>query len=235
MTKRIVILTSGTGSLIEIAFKFQFFKDAIVLVVVDRVCGAMAVATKNQCRCILLETRNSQEYSDKLLQCLDEIRADYVLSYSNLKILKGGILEKYRNRIFNSHFSILPGFKGFYYPGESQGEIPPRKIFERTIEFGSRVCGNTIHIVSEEIDSGKPILVGIINIPFAEEPKITRHRLFEVEVKTFLQVTSWLCQDRLTVTNEGVVNLTHAKFEEVGFSPNLDLAELKELTLKSPG
>lgn len=226
--KKIVILTSGSGSLIERALKFDFFKESISLIVVDRVCGAIKIAKKFGISFLVIKDLTHQKYSDYLLKVLQEMNADYVLSYSNLKILKGEILERYRGKMFNSHFSILPAFKGFYHNGESQDNIPARQIFERTIKFGSRICGNTIHLLDERLDMGKPLIVGLINIPYLEDLKMTRHRLFEVELKTILQATKWLCFDRVVVTkNPTSVSVSGVSFDKVGYSPNLEIDDLK--------
>src|SRR6185503_5152243 len=110
MKKNVVIITSGSGSLIEICLKFDFFKNAIHSILTDRDCGAVEIAKKNVIPFEIINEKNLKKWSDKTLNYLDKHDIEYVLSYSNLKIFRGDILKKYSNRIFNSHFSILPAF-----------------------------------------------------------------------------------------------------------------------------
>ena len=217
---KIAFITSGSGSILDHCFKINSFKDTIHSIVLDRKCGAIEVAKKHKKIFFLIEESSSVDYSRKLLNYLDSEQIDYAISYSNLKILKGAILNEYHNRIFNSHFSILPAFKGFYHKGESQNDIPAMRIFERTLDYRSLICGNTIHVIEKKIDNGQPVLVGIICIPYNQSEKLTRQKLFEIECKTLMQFTIWLFQNRLKTQNE--IYIKDVKFNNLNFSPNLE-------------
>jgi folate-dependent phosphoribosylglycinamide formyltransferase PurN len=102
------------------------------------------------------------------------------------------------------------------------------------IDFGSRVTGNTIHVVTENIDEGHPVLVSTMNIPYGEDVSLTRHRLFVQECKCLLQLVSWLNQGRLRYDDDGHPVIDGAKFDAPFFSPNLEDAEIVEFSLSFP-
>jgi phosphoribosylglycinamide formyltransferase-1 len=96
------------------------------------------------------------------------------------------------------------------------------------------VTGNTIHGVDENIDEGSPVIVSTLNIPYDEDIKLVRHRLFIQECKTLLQVVSWLNQDRIVVDDNGRAFVEGAKFSEPYYSPNIEDDEIVKFDLKYP-
>jgi phosphoribosylglycinamide formyltransferase 1 len=226
MAKKIMIVTSGSGSLIDICLGFNFFKDQINLIVCDRDCGAIKIADKYNIKNNLIVNEDSNDWNNELLKIAMTWKIDYILSYSNLKIFKGEILNIYENKIFNSHYSILPSFKGFYSSKEIKTKFQAREVFERTIDFGSRITGNTIHVVNKKIDNGCPVLVSVLNIPYYQDIKVTRHRLFMHECQSILQLIDWLSKDQVCVNKNGKIEIHGASFESLGFSPNLQREEI---------
>jgi len=229
-----MIITSGSGSLIDICLQFPFFKECIGMIMVDRECNAQFVAEKHRINCKKILHKDSDRLNQAILKNALEEEVDYIISYSFLRIFWGEILECYENRIFNSHYSILPAFRGYYDTRDNNRKFKARQVFERTLDFSSRVTGNTIHVVNENVDDGCPVINSIMNIPYDEENKEIRHQLFILECQCLLQVVHWLKEDRIYVDNENHIRIRNAKFDKLGFSPNLEVPEIINFKLKNP-
>lgn len=232
--KKILIASNGSGYQIDKCFDIQFFRESINVIVSDRQCGAIDVAIKHGIERFIFSEKDSFGLNNKILKTAIDGEIDYILSVGFTRIFRAQLLKKYKNRIFNCHPSILPAFRGFYDTRDSKRKYHARKIFERTMDFGSRVTGNTIHVVSENVDEGYPIIVSTLNIPYDDDFKLIRHHLFNQECKTLLQVVSWLNQDRLVINENGYVFIKNAKFTEPFYSPNLDDDVIINFNLKFP-
>lgn len=232
--KKILIASNGSGYQIDKCLEVPFFRASTEMVVSDRQCGALNIAQKHGIDCLDLSEKDSIRLNDKILGILLEREVDFIISAGFTRIFQGKLLNEYQNRLFNCHPSILPAFRGFYDTRDKKRTFHARKIFERTLDFGSRVTGNTIHVVAEEIDEGWPLIVSTMNIPYDEDVRFTRHRLFLQECKTLLQVVSWLKQDRLAFQDDGRPYITGAEFSDPGYSPNLEDDVVIEFDLKYP-
>jgi phosphoribosylglycinamide formyltransferase-1 len=232
--KRIALATNGAGYQIDKCLNFDFFKKSIALIVSDRTCEALEVAKKHQVDHVVLKEKDSLDLNDKILELAINREIDYLISPGFTRVFRGQLLEHYKKKIFNCHPSILPGFRGYYDTRDTQRKYHARKIFEREIDFGSRVIGNTIHVVTESIDEGHPVIVSTMNVAYEEGMSLTRHRLFVQECKCLLQLVSWLNQDRLKYDYDECPLIEGAKFEAPYFSPNLEDAEIINFSLSFP-
>ncbi len=151
--KRLVFLCSGGGGnlcFIHHAIERNWIRDAeIVAVLTDRVCKANlyadAVGLENQC----LDFGGSEQVS--LLEELRRIKPDLVITTVN-KVLRKNIVEAYKGRLINLHYSLLPAFGGLI------GDGPIRAA----VAYGARFTGVTVHFVDESVDGGSPILQTVI-------------------------------------------------------------------------
>ncbi len=157
--KRIVFLCSGGGgnlSFIHHAIEQGWVKGVIAAVLTDRECQASAFADSVGLvkRCINFDDQNQAQ----LLEELARISPDIVVTTVH-KILCGAVVDAYRGRLINLHYSLLPAFGGLI------GDRPVRAA----IEYGARFTGATVHLVDESIDGGRPLIQ--IAIPLRKEEK----------------------------------------------------------------
>lgn len=232
--KKILLATNGSGFQIDKCFEVLFFKESIDIIISDRECNALDIAKKHGIKYININEKKSVELNSKIIQIAQSREIDYIISPGFTRIFTNDLLQEFPQRVFNCHPSILPAFKGFYDTHDVKRTYHPRKIFERTIEFGSRVTGTTIHLITENVDEGYPVIVSNMNIPFREDVKYTRHRLFVQECKSLLQLVSWLNQDRIHFDGEGYPFVKDAQYSRPGFSPNLEDLEVINFDLEYP-
>ncbi len=219
MSKRIAFLTDSRGTLLRHVLPTEAGRS-IVAVVSDRECGAFDVARTFNVETATLYAEKNRDFSDLLLKFLHKSKIDYCLvAFSRL--LEGGILSEYKNRMFNIHPSLLPAFKGI-------------NAFERAIASGVRIVGDTYHIVDETMDGGPIVCQAAVAFDGVDE-KLTRHRMFENECRLTIQLLHWLNQERVVIGQKNQVSIMNASYSQLGYSPGLDHPESLEFKIPYDG
>lgn len=207
---RIAIVASTGGSVLNELLKRPAFKGHIVAVVADRDCPALTRAVAHGVPAVLLAERKAAAFCDRLLDFLREQQIDYVLSFYT-RLFVGPLLDAYNDRIVNMHPALLPAFKGL-------------AGFEATLAAGVRFGGTSIHLIDAQMDEGKLILQSVFPIDPDEPEARLRHRVFEQQCRSLLQVVQWLAAGRLRV--EGArVRIAGARYDSLEFAPALDSPE----------
>lgn len=86
--------------------------------------------------------------SDYILDLCNKYHIDFLFCVGR-GILKGKLIEEYKNRIINIHPSLLPSFKGL-------------NAIDQALETNVRVLGMTAHFIDKGIDTGDTIMQGIL-------------------------------------------------------------------------
>ncbi len=92
---------------------------------------------------------NADELDEALTTALGEAKADWILLAGYMKKLGPRTLGAYRNRILNTHPSLLPKYGGQGFFG--------RNVHQAVLDSGDTESGATVHLVAGEYDTG-PIL-----------------------------------------------------------------------------
>jgi phosphoribosylglycinamide formyltransferase-1 len=171
---RVGALASGTGTILEAILDAGV---AIDLVVSDRPCRALELAAERGVATRLVErtsfgkTFDRDAYSDEVVAALHEAGIDVVVMAGFGTVIPKAV-ESFPGRMINTHPSLLPSFKGWH---------PVRDA----LEYGVKVTGWTVHIVTEEMDVG-PILDQQAVDVLPEDTEATLHeRIKEVERRRF--------------------------------------------------
>jgi len=181
---RIAILASGSGSILDAMVAGGVPVD---LVVVDRPCGAVDVASAHDLTSVLVE-RNSygadfdrDDYSSKVVALLEEHGIDLVVMAGWGTIFSPPMFDAFAGRIVNTHPALLPSFKGWH-------------AVDAALAFGVKVTGCTVHVATEAVDDG-PILaqeaVGVLPDDTVEtlheRIKVVERRIYVQTVKSILE------------------------------------------------
>lgn len=92
----------------------------------------------------------NKDFSEYLYNNLRKMNIDYLFVFGK-KLLKGEILEYYKNKMINFHPSILPLYSGF-------------NAIDRAIKDGMLILGNTAHFIDDSIDAGPIIMQNILSV-----------------------------------------------------------------------
>lgn len=177
---RLGVLGSGVGS--NFAAILRAIKlgelDAEVAVAISDVedSGIMRLAKEAGIPAIFVDpgpfkTKLGEAAQKEICEYLQRHRVDVVVMAGFMRLLKDPALSAFKDRIVNVHPSLLPKFKGL--------DAPQQAIDEGEIETG---C--TVHLVNEQMDSGRilaqetvPIQIGDTAAELHERIKEREHRL----------------------------------------------------------
>jgi len=147
---RVGVLVSGSGTILD-----AMLADGVPvhLVLADRVCGALDVASRHRVHAELFDRRAwggfGREFDRRAftMAITDRLRADEIdlVAMAGFgTILDDPIHRAFPGRILNTHPALLPAFPGWHG-------------VEDALEAGVAVTGCTVHVATLEMDAG-PIL-----------------------------------------------------------------------------
>jgi phosphoribosylglycinamide formyltransferase-1 len=182
----------------------------------DRQCPAIEKAIHHGVRAdVILESRK-HEFCMRLLEYLEVRQIDYVISFFT-KLFVGDLLKVYRDRIINLHPSLLPAFKGM-------------NGFHDAVNYGARYVGSTIHFIDQNMDAGKTIMQTVCPLDVNKDIHQIRHKIFEQQCRSLLQVVKWLADGRITIEADKVI-VKNAVFTDYEFAPSLDFEDAIRLSI----
>lgn len=170
----VVVCASGGGG------NFQALIDArvelgfhISLLIVDRNCGAIERAQKNAITSVVLDASKGNEAMFEAFTQAIPPETDLIVLAGFMPIIPADICERWRDRIINTHPSLLPkyGGKGMYGV----------KVQEAVMKAKEEMAGCTVHFVSAGIDEGRIILQKAITVDYSETPWELGGRIFKEE------------------------------------------------------
>lgn len=170
--KNLAVLASGSGSNLEAliqAVKCGIINNAQIALVISNKQDAFALIRAQSAGIPAFCIKTDEEIIAKL----KEFNTDLVLLAGYLKILSSSFLEAYKSRILNIHPSLLPDFGGMGMYGI--------KVHEAVIKAGVTESGCTVHLVTEEIDSGPILAQSRVAVLPEDTPKTLAKRVLEQE------------------------------------------------------
>ena len=144
---RIGVLASSGGTNLQAILRAGL---PVVAVVVDRPCGATAVAEAAgvPAELVLRESYGPDfdrgAYTERIVEALERHGVELVVMAGFGTVLDKQIHDAYPSRILNTHPALLPAFPGWH-------------AVEEALAYGVKVTGCTVHLATLEVDSG-PIL-----------------------------------------------------------------------------
>lgn len=146
---RLVVLASGTGSLLEsvLTAAVDDYPARVVAVGTDRDCRALEIASAAGAATFTTSLRDHADRASWDVALTEAVAAhepDLVVSAGFMKILGSTFLARFEGRVLNTHPALLPSFPGAHAVSEA-------------LAYGVRVTGSTVHLVDAGTDTG-PIL-----------------------------------------------------------------------------
>jgi len=128
------------------------------------------------------------ELDDAIEKALLGSGADWVLLTGYMKKLGPRTLERFRNRILNTHPALLPKFGGQGFYG--------RKVHAAVIAAGETESGATVHLVDGDYDTG-PVLAQVrVPVRPGDTAEILEERVKEAERKLVVTTLEELASQR---------------------------------------
>ena len=203
--KSIAVLVSGGGTNLQALIDAQNRREingGEIGMVVSSSPEAYALERAKQANIpgYILPRKNwpsNQAYTRALVSLLQEMGADMVVLAGFMTTLTEEIVQAYPNKILNVHPALIPSFcgKGAY----------GLHVHEQALDYGVKVTGATVHLVTAEPDGGPIVLQKAIDIlPWDTPESLQRRVMEECEWKLLPKAVDLLCRDNLKVEGRTV-------------------------------
>jgi len=159
---KIAFLCSGGGG------NLRFMREVIHLgwisnaticgVITDRDCLANQFARDNNIWTIEVDFSEGNQLT--LIDKLQQLKPDIIITTVH-KILSSAVVDVFRGRLVNLHYSLLPAFGGVI------GTTPVKLA----LAYGVQVIGTTVHLVDTSVDTGMPLVQTAIPVEVGDSPE----------------------------------------------------------------
>ena len=173
---RVVVLVSGTGSLLQAIVDAQAGHYQVVKVVADKECHGIARAQGHGIETeVVALGADRAEWNQRLVDAVDAAQPDIVVSAGFMKILGEGFLRRFEGRTINTHPALLPAFRGAHGVRDA-------------LEYGVKVTGSTVHFVDAGVDTGSIIAQRPVAVRADDDEASLHERIKKVERELIVDV-----------------------------------------------
>jgi phosphoribosylglycinamide formyltransferase-1 len=201
MTARLGVLISGRGSNLQSlidAIRIGELPASIAVVVSNRPDAAGLLRAREaglETLCLRQRDFESRDAYDRALAAELHARDVTLVCLAGFMRLVGRpLLDAFPNQILNIHPSLLPAFPGL----DAQ---------RQALDYGVRVSGATVHLVTEELDGGPIVMQAAVPVladdtveTLSARILVEEHRLYPKAVATVLS-SPWRVEGRRFVAN----------------------------------
>lgn len=189
---RLVVLASGTGSLLEalLAAAAGDLPGEVVAVGTDRACRALEIAAGAGVPSFTVRLGDHTDravWDSALTDAVARHEPDLVVSAGFMKILGPQFLSRFEGRVVNTHPALLPAFPG------------ARAVAE-ALDYGVRVTGATVHLVDAGTDTGPILAQETVPVLDDDDEETLHERIKVVERRLLVDVLAAVATRGLTWT-----------------------------------
>ncbi|MBB3115718.1 phosphoribosylglycinamide formyltransferase [Corynebacterium bovis] len=179
---RVVVLASGTGSLLQSMLDSLDGTVEIVAVGADRPCRALTRAEDAGLTTFLEEYapagtpgHDRAAWNHRLAERIAGHRPDLVVSAGFMRILGEEVVDRFRGRIINTHPALLPAFPGAHAVADA-------------LNYGVAVTGSTVHVVDTGVDTGPILAQRAVDVRHDDTVDTLHERIKTVERQLIVDV-----------------------------------------------
>jgi phosphoribosylglycinamide formyltransferase-1 len=189
---RLVVLASGTGSLLESLLDAATgdYPARVVAVGTDRACRALDVAAEASVPGYTVRLGDHPDraaWDAAITAATAEHRPDLVVSAGFMKILGREFLSRFLGRVVNTHPALLPAFPGAHAVLEA-------------LTYGVRLTGCTVHLVDEGVDTGPILAQEAVAVLDGDDEASLHERIKVVERRLLVDVLAAMATRGVTWT-----------------------------------
>lgn len=194
---RFAVLASGRGSGFESIVKAQqagVFHSHLCVLLTDRKDAlALEKAKKYGVPTVVIESKNRtrEEHEKEMIQALKSYDVSFLVLAGYRRILTRVLIEEFKtdrgySRIVNVHPSLLPSFPGLHG-------------YHQAFSYGVKQTGVTVHLVTEELDSGPICAQQAFSIEDCGTPEEVEERGLAIEHNLYPKTLEWVLPENFTV------------------------------------
>ena len=189
MSKRIVLLASGSGTLLQSVLESSVLSSVVAVGSDVPDCSALVRATHAGVPTFVVAPSDFLDratWNEGLLASLVGFSPDLIVSAGFMRILGPTVISTYRGQIINTHPALLPLFPGAHGVRDA-------------LAAGVTETGTTLHYVDEGVDTGEiisqrvvPVLDGDDEASLHERIKIEERDLLVSALETFVATGTFI-------------------------------------------
>ena len=189
---RLIVLASGTGSLLEsiLAAAVGDYPAKVVAVGTDRDCRALEIAAAASLPSFTTRVGDHADrdaWDSAITEAAAAHQPDLVVSAGFMKILGPQFLSRFPGRVVNTHPALLPAFPGAH-------AVPD------TLAYGVRVTGCTVHLVDAGMDTGPILAQEAVDVLDDDDESALHERIKVVERRLLVDVLAAMATRGVTWT-----------------------------------
>ena len=194
---RIGVLASGGGTNLQVIIDSceRGEIDGDVVVVVSNVPDAHALVRAEKhgidAYCFPHEGMTREQHEADIIECLEKHKVDLVCLAGYLRMLTPTMIDRYAGRILNTHPALLPSFGGKGMHG--------LHVHSAVLDYGAKVSGCTIHVVTLEVDGGPIVLQKAVPVLEDDTPESLQERVLKEEHKLYPRAIQLFAEDRVKI------------------------------------
>lgn len=200
---KIAVLVSGSGtdlqSIID-AIESGYLNVKIEAVISDKEDAyGIKRAERHGIKTYIFDRKTyGSEISDKILETLSG-KVDLIVLAGWLSILKGKLIEEFREKIINIHPSLIPAFCGNGMYGI--------KVHQSAIDYGVKISGCTVHFVDGGTDTGPIIMQRAVPVYHYDTAETLQKRVLEYEHVVLPESIKLISEGRVKIEGRKVIIL----------------------------
>jgi phosphoribosylglycinamide formyltransferase 1 len=195
---RLVVLVSGTGSnlgaLLE-ACADPSYGAVVVAVGSDRqgTGGVERAAARGVPTFVVRPADHSDRtaWDLALAEAVAARRPDLVVSAGFMRVLGAAVLERFPDRIVNTHPALLPAFPGTHAVRDA-------------LQHGVKVTGCTLHVVDSGVDTGPIVAQAAVSVQVGDDENDLHERIKTVERRLLVEWVGRMAREGWTVRGRKV-------------------------------
>ena len=183
---KILAMGSGQGSTIEFFLKQTALRQnpafKIVALVTENPNSQIPTIAKTYhlpCHIVKYKDKDFKVWDKELCKTLLSYKPELIVLAGFLKKIGPKVLNQFKNKIINSHPSLLPKFAG---PG-----MFGLKVHQAVIKAQQTQTGVSIHVVSPNYDEGPILAQKKIPVKKTDSPLELEHRVKKIEKQFYYQ------------------------------------------------
>ena len=185
---RIVVMVSGSGTNLQSildSVAAGHLNTTVLAVGADKPCPGIERAEAAGIETFLVEPASydtREAWNRALEEKIVSYGADYIIFAGFMRIVDARLVDRFKNRIINTHPALLPSFPGAHGVRDA-------------LAHGVKVTGATVHLVDSGVDTG-PILAQAAVDVLDDDTEETLHERIKVKERVLLVKTiARLAQD----------------------------------------
>jgi phosphoribosylglycinamide formyltransferase-1 len=193
--KRLAILVSGNGTNMENLLQWikngELPAEAALVVSDNPEAYALERARRFGIEPVVVDRKkyeSREAFEADVRRHIELKKIDYIVLAGFMRVLSPGFVNTFPERILNIHPSFLPDFPGAH---------AIRDAFENKTKLLGSGTGVTVHLVTEKVDAGPPILQE--RVPIKEEDTLDtlEQRIHQVEYRLYPEAIKLLLEGKI--------------------------------------